>query len=209
VKKTLYSLIMWIIVSLCVIIIILYFCGFRITYAPNLENNWDSISACAGWFGAVASAVAIFVAINIPKKIAEQQNKISLFEKRYSVFYIFSFLISVVEQIVNENVPEISRKLYLDEMIETYNSISVVREFDSDCEKKAGIYVRLVFEAGKIQYMFELEEMEIVMDFLMAVEQFISEVYRGKYVDETDLQVAYTKLDHEEVCRKLEAQLKI
>lgn len=200
---------MWIIVSLCVIIIILYFCGFRITYAPNLENNWDSISACAGWFGAVASAVAIFVAINIPKKIAEQQNKISLFEKRYSVFYIFSFLISVVEQIVNENVPEISRKLYLDEMIETYNSISVVREFDSDCEKKAGIYVRLVFEAGKIQYMFELEEMEIVMDFLMAVEQFISEVYRGKYVDETDLQVAYTKLDHEEVCRKLEAQLKI
>ncbi|MBE5949035.1 MAG: hypothetical protein E7261_08410 [Lachnospiraceae bacterium] len=208
-KKTLYSLIMWIIVSLCVIIIILYFCGFRITYAPNLENNWDSISACAGWFGAVASAVAIFVAINIPKKIAEQQNKISLFEKRYSVFYIFSFLISVVEQIVNENVPEISRKLYLDEMIETYNSISVVREFDSDCEKKAGIYVRLVFEAGKIQYMFELEEMEIVMDFLMAVEQFISEVYRGKYVDETDLQVAYTKLDHEEVCRKLEAQLKI
>ena len=63
--------------------------GWRITYAPELENSWDAVSAVAAWVGACASFVAIWFAIQVPKKIAEQQNKIALFEKRYAVFTVF------------------------------------------------------------------------------------------------------------------------
>lgn len=67
-------------------LILVYGLGFRITYAPELENRWEAISAAAAWAGVVTSFIAIMVAIQIPKKIAEQQNKIALFEKKYSVY---------------------------------------------------------------------------------------------------------------------------
>ena len=76
-----------------VIAILLFLYGFRITYAPELENNWDAVSAVADWAnvvlavaGVIASFVAIWCAIQVPQKIAEEQNKISLFEKRYEAY---------------------------------------------------------------------------------------------------------------------------
>ena len=60
--------------------------GWRITYAPELENDWNAISAVATWtetivavVSVIASFSAVWFAIRVPKKIAEQQNKIALF----------------------------------------------------------------------------------------------------------------------------------
>ncbi len=64
----------------------LYAFGFRITYAPELENSWDAISACAAWAGVVMSFVAIMFAIWVPIRIANRQDKIALFEKRYEIY---------------------------------------------------------------------------------------------------------------------------
>ena len=69
-------------------LVYLYLKGFRITYAPELENSWGAISAFASWAAVVSSAVAIFVAIRIPKVIADRQDKITLFEKRFEVYDI-------------------------------------------------------------------------------------------------------------------------
>lgn len=67
--------------------------GWRITYAPELDNSWDAISAVAAWAsivvafaGVIASFAAIWYAIRVPKEIAYQQNKIALFEKRYEAY---------------------------------------------------------------------------------------------------------------------------
>lgn len=65
---------------------LLYFIGFRITYSPELETSWDAVSACAAWAGAVMSFFAVMVAVWIPKKIADRQDKIALFEKRFEVY---------------------------------------------------------------------------------------------------------------------------
>lgn len=46
---------------------------------PNWAEKWGLFLSCISIF---VSGVAIFYAIRIPKKIAEQQNKIALFEKR-------------------------------------------------------------------------------------------------------------------------------
>ena len=75
------------------IVLVLFLCGFRISYAPELESSWDAVSAVADWVsvilaiaGVIASFGAIWCAIQVPKKIAEEQNKVSLFEKRYEAY---------------------------------------------------------------------------------------------------------------------------
>lgn len=67
--------------------------GWRFTYAPKLENDWDAISAVATWTGTIvavvsviASFLAVWFAIQVPKKIAEEQNRIALFEKRHDAY---------------------------------------------------------------------------------------------------------------------------
>ena len=68
-------------------LLLMYLLGFRITYAPRLENNWDSISAVGTWVSAIISIIAIIFAIQVPEKIAAHQNKIALFERRLSAYY--------------------------------------------------------------------------------------------------------------------------
>lgn len=91
----------WIVAAIflteAVILTILWCCGFKITYSPDLESGWDAISACAGWASVIASFVAILVAIRIPIVIAKQQNDISLFEKRSSFYFDFCRCISFCE----------------------------------------------------------------------------------------------------------------
>lgn len=55
--------------------------GWRITYAPELENSWEAISAVAAWFGAIGTVTAVFSAI----WVANRQNKITMFERRWDV----------------------------------------------------------------------------------------------------------------------------
>lgn len=84
------------IICLALAVFVMAAFGFRITYAPELENSWDAISAIAAWasilvsaIGVIASFVAIWYAIQVPKKIADRQDKIALFEKRYECFQTF------------------------------------------------------------------------------------------------------------------------
>lgn len=83
------------------LVLFLYLKGFRITYAPDLENSWDAISAFASWAGVLASAVAILVAIRIPSVIADRQNKIALFEKRFEVYDVVRKSIAFARMIEN------------------------------------------------------------------------------------------------------------
>lgn len=73
--------------------------GWRITYAPTLENSWDAVSAVASWVGVIASFVAIMIAIWIPKKIAKQQDKIALFEKRMECYSTLQNIFAFARQI--------------------------------------------------------------------------------------------------------------
>lgn len=50
-------------------------------------DGLESIYYVLAGFGSLATVGAIFVAISIPHKIAEQQNRIALFEKRYEIYH--------------------------------------------------------------------------------------------------------------------------
>ncbi len=85
--------IMIILALIAAIIFVMALFGWRITYAPELENDWEAISGVAAWAevitaitSVVASFLAVWFAIQVPRKIAEQQDKIALFEKRYHLY---------------------------------------------------------------------------------------------------------------------------
>lgn len=108
-KKTQFKVVVGIVVGIVITIVaiaIAYGAGLRITYAPELENNWDSISAYAAWAGvivAVISALASFLAVWFAIKVADKQNKIALFEKRYAIYreinrcHTFSFIVKLTK----------------------------------------------------------------------------------------------------------------
>lgn len=85
-KKIISKPIFWLITIEIIAVIVLALFGFKITYAPALENNWNAISAVAAWAAVIVSIGAIYYAIRVPKKIAEEQNKIALFEKRFASY---------------------------------------------------------------------------------------------------------------------------
>ena len=69
-------------------------CGFRITYAPELENSWEAISAVASWAGiivSIASAVAAFMAVWYAIQVADKQNQIAMFEKKYELYALVHY----------------------------------------------------------------------------------------------------------------------
>ena len=69
-------------VVLLIVVVAGFLFGFRITYAPELENSWDAISGVAAWVGivvSIASAVAAFMAVWYAIRVADNQNKIALF----------------------------------------------------------------------------------------------------------------------------------
>lgn len=54
----------YILILILVTVIVFYSLGFRIVYNPELDNNWDAISAIASWVSVVAT---IIIAINLQK----------------------------------------------------------------------------------------------------------------------------------------------
>ena len=61
--------------------------GWRITYVPELENSWDAISAVASWASALVSLLAVWAAIQIPKKIADEQNNVAEKKERKAIYF--------------------------------------------------------------------------------------------------------------------------
>ena len=74
------------VIALLIFGLILYCNGYRIVYPEQFETSWDAVSGFAAWFGvgvSILSAAASFFAIWFAVRVADQQNQIALFEKRY------------------------------------------------------------------------------------------------------------------------------
>ena len=59
----------------------------RIINKQSSRGLLDWINMLLSSFGVFVSIIAIIIAIQVPKQIAEEQNKIALFEKRYKVYH--------------------------------------------------------------------------------------------------------------------------
>lgn len=116
------------IVVVLIIVSILFFCGFRITYAPELETSWDAVSAVAAWAGVITSFIAIWFAIQVPRKIADRQDKIALFEKRVACFAMLEtqreLYFSIKDEIDVEKIKHSVAVIYCTDFLSDFNKIN-------------------------------------------------------------------------------------
>lgn len=128
-KKFLNSRILpnWVLIIFMIAVVILATFGWKITYDPQLENSWSAISAVGGWVSAVISGVAIWFAVSIPKRIAQEQNKIALFEKRFSSYIVFLKYTSFADMLQQINTIKQLRQAFTLNFIE-YNDTTDSKE---------------------------------------------------------------------------------
>lgn len=174
------------------VIVVLYRLGFRITYAPELEKSWNAVSAVATWAGVIASFMAIWFAIRVPKQIAEQQNKITLYEKRYEFYYALSKCILLSNALRNLEKPinnETFDKLIVISIHSNPNIFEKNSEFEIAAESIKKIFmVNDILKSGKFLFDFDVESYIIPVSnnlIAFAVEQeTISQENVQKYLDE-------------------------
>lgn len=58
-KRIFKSVVMWVVVGELLIAVAMWCMGFRVVYAPELDNNWDAISAVAEWAGVIVGAIIV------------------------------------------------------------------------------------------------------------------------------------------------------
>lgn len=151
----------------------MYLLGFRITYNPELDNNWDAIAAVGTWVAAIISGIAIVFAIKIPKTIAAYQNKISLFEKRLTAYYTLEDVLDVFLITDDESIADFYP--YLAEWI---------------CRKKdlKGSYLNYELEnilktCETISFLFPIELSENYYGFIKELKEFILYFYPERPCD--------------------------
>lgn len=88
------------IVGILVIAFVMALFGWRITYAPELETSWECVSAIASVAGAVGTVAAVWFAI----RVADKQNKIALFEKRYAVYDALRHCITFSNSMIDNTI---------------------------------------------------------------------------------------------------------
>lgn len=98
IKGRWFPLIVAVIIVAIVAIVMVSF-GWNITYAPDLENSWEAISAVAAWAGIIMSFAAMMTAIWTPIRIANRQDKIALFEKRMECYITLQNIFAFARQI--------------------------------------------------------------------------------------------------------------
>lgn len=103
--------ILFAVVLLLIFSLILYCNGYRIVYPEQFETSWDAVSGFAAWFGVAVSIVsvgaslaAVWAAIQVPKKIAEKQDAVSLFEKRFDCYNIIQKLLACGAYMANAKI---------------------------------------------------------------------------------------------------------
>lgn len=134
-KKLLKKTSFWIVSIEIIIVIILGLLGFKITYNPDLDNNWDAVSACAACVGVVVSGIAIYFAKEVSIRIAESENNIATFEKRYLLYKSLLTLVdfgnmvsNISEDEQNNTNAKARARLYLLKYLEaiSFNSDEII-----------------------------------------------------------------------------------
>lgn len=191
-----------------VLTIVLYLLGFRITYAPNLENGWNAISAVAAWAGvvvaaisAIASFLAVWFAIRVPQKIAKQQNKIQLFDKRFRIYKLLlcckAFALTIKDI---KNKTEL-RKLFLMNFFDD----TFKKPEECDLNDFQVYYLRVLYDLSTSEFLFP-KEVSITLLFLAKRLSALVDIFPE---ESDDVSLIKSKDDYFAMCSQLEKPLKI
>lgn len=102
---------------------ILFLVGFKFTYQPQLENNWDAISAVGQWIGVVITGVLTAIIIWQTQKNSKRELSLNLLNKRREIFNILKNFLEYCEHY--EEITDASKRLGL---IDRYKFLNLTME---------------------------------------------------------------------------------
>lgn len=166
------------------------------------RDLWDYIAIIAPL---VLSVVAVWISIGTAKK----QNKIALFEMRYRVVSILSFLLPVAKELVNSK--EIDDWTILATAMDTYKMSATDSSAEFDYPKLDSFYTHLILDAGMVNCLFDKKGTKQIMDFLEEFHEFVSIVCKDEVTEEAraDLNKTVSLLEESKTMNKLDGLLKI
>ena len=153
-----------------VVLIMLLF-GWRVTYAPELENDWDAISGVAAWVGILVSVVsvgasfaAVWVAIQIPNKIAKQQEKIALYTQRLEFYNVLDACIRFSNDAENQSSHQIIEYMFaikvgFGELPEDKTDIEILK-------RAMPLFHRVITSLRAGEFLFDFEVQEYVQKII-------------------------------------------
>lgn len=185
-------------VTLTLVIVFLYTVGFRITYNSDIITDWDAVSGCAAWAGTLVSLVAvlvsvmaIFYAIQVPQKIAKEQAKIDLFDKRYAAFQLFEKCVILREHIENKEKP----------VNYTSEFLFMLDELQNKCVESSTVYKKIMnleFVLHQMEFLFPQMTEEDVRNLYLKLEKFLVSVIKNENIEQKANDYANTMRAFEE-----------
>lgn len=140
-------------------LVIWFLRGYRFVYPEQFSNDWNAISSVGTWAGVVASFVAVWYAV----RVADEQNKISLFEKRYDCYLMVQNLLLCGERLKDlnrNNVTFTVLEVYFQKAIgsdELINSIELMRmTFEIDEKLAAGVFLFSNYDMDLLHKIIEI-----------------------------------------------------
>lgn len=179
----------WIILLLglvCVgfgIVVVVACAGGRLVFAPELEPNWESVSAAATCASVFFSVLAIIFAISIPREISEQQNKIALYEKRVICYNTLNDIKNFLDEIgkpSNRNIATWQRMYWKihnlydkPEFVKAQYSVTDRNLLTKSCldEDKKTLYT--------LQFLLPAVQEQTVNDISKKLSDFISSIFEN------------------------------
>lgn len=168
----------------------------------------------------ILSVVAIGVSIHTAIKqnqiserqneIAEKQNEIALFEYRYKVFTILSFLLPVAREILKRLEQEdVDVWNVLANSMQTYKYSTSPFETNIEYSQVEYFYTNLILEGGRLPCLFKKENTEQILAFLQIFNALVSNECKGEPCDKEIvlLQNAVNKIDESCILERLEKYL--
>lgn len=118
IKRILRSVVFWIMIGEIILVVVLYLFGLRITYSPNIANNWEAIGASGQW-------AAAFVGILIPIAAVYLEHKLQVNERK--IGDANSLLLVELTEYKKESKAEIDLlKQNIKELINKFENIQVI-----------------------------------------------------------------------------------
>ena len=179
-KKIIESPLFWVISIEIGIAIVLGVLGFKITYNPTLDNNWDAVSACAAWTGVFVSGMAFLATIAV---LYQNHKTIELSKKdiQNSInLQMFDKMMNIANRIENDDYSSTKMELITLFGQDIWNQVDELRNLELQKINKES-------EKKRYEQLLKCEE-----DYDCNLE------YNSQYEDAPDEIVKKAKRQHEE-----------
>lgn len=170
----------------------------------NQKTCWDYLIV-------VAPIALSLVAIVISAKIAKTQNKISLFEKRYEVYALLAFIITVGEMVIAYE--GVDKKEPLKSGMRSYCLVS--RPLDNFYheinENFSSFYTNIFLELGRIQCLFSGTNVDSIIEFITTFSSYVSKVRNESpsQIEYENLKEKMITIKNNKIIEKLDRYIKL